>query len=64
MFKLPGGGGVFCKFGFVLPKVVSAVELTPNRTMKTLKSIVKLPHCVKRLSGALAIFNEKSFNFD
>lgn len=46
-----GGGG----FG-LLPNVVSAVELTPNRIMKTVKSIVKLPHCVNRLSGCIFIY--------
>lgn len=45
------GGGVF-----VFPNVVNAVELTPNNTIKTVKSIVKLPHCVKRFKGCLAIF--------
>lgn len=34
-----------------LPNVVSAVELTPNRTMKTAKSMVRLPHCVNLFSG-------------
>lgn len=45
-----GGGG--CGFG-LFPNVVSAVELTPNSTMKTAKSIVRLPHCVNRLSGSI-----------
>lgn len=47
-----GGGGRFGLF----PNVVSAVELTPNNTMKTAKSIVKLPHCVNRLSGSILFY--------
>lgn len=49
MFGGGGGGGGFGLF----PNVVSAVELTPNSTMNTAKSIVKLPHCVNRLSGSI-----------
>lgn len=47
-----GGGGGDCG---LLPKVVNAVELTPNNTMKTANSIVKLPHCVNLLSGSIVI---------
>lgn len=43
------------KFGFVFPKVVNAVELTPNSTMKTTNNIVRLPHCVNRFNGGVAI---------
>jgi len=43
-----GGGWLL-----VLPKVVSAVELTPKRMMKMPKSMVKLPHCVKRFRGCI-----------
>lgn len=39
--------------GLVLPNVVRAVELTPNRTMKTVNSIVRLPHCVKRFKACM-----------
>lgn len=49
VFRVGSGGGGFGLF----PNVVSAVELTPNSTMKTAKSIVKLPHCVNRLSGSI-----------
>lgn len=35
-----GGGGGLGLF----PNVVNAVELTPNNTINTAKSIVKLPH--------------------
>lgn len=34
-----------------LPNVVNAVELTPKRTIKTAKSIVRLPHWVNLFSG-------------
>lgn len=44
-----GGGGGFGLF----PNVVNAVELTPKSTMKTEKSIVRLPHCVNRFNGCI-----------
>lgn len=44
-----GGGGGFGLF----PNVVKAVELTPNRTINTAKSIVKLPHCVNLFNGCI-----------
>lgn len=48
--SLRGGTvGVFCELDF--PKVVKAVEETPNKTIKTAKSIVRLPHCVNLFSG-------------
>lgn len=51
-FGVAAGGGGFGLF----PNVVSAVELTPNNMMNTVKSIVKLPHCVNRLSGSIFSF--------
>lgn len=44
-----GGGGGFGLF----PNVVNAVELTPKSTIKTVKSIVRLPHCVNRFNGCI-----------
>lgn len=49
VFDVGGGGGGLGLF----PNVVSAVELTPNNTMKTANSMVKLPHCVNLLSGSI-----------
>lgn len=50
----PGGGvGAGGCWFWLLPNVVNAVELTPNNIMKTVKSIVKLPHCVNLLSGSI-----------
>lgn len=53
-YLLGGGVGLF-KFVFVFPKVVNAVELTPNNTMKTTNNIVRLPHCVNLFNGGVAI---------
>lgn len=46
-----GGGGGFGLF----PNVVNAVELTPKSTMKTVISIVRLPHCVNRFKGCMLV---------
>lgn len=55
---LPGGCvGAGGGFGGLLPNVVNAVELTPNKTMKTANNMVKLPHCVKRFSGSISSIN-------
>lgn len=35
------------------PKVVKAVELTPNKTIKIANNIVKLPHCVNLFKGCI-----------
>lgn len=63
MKHILGGGvaGTGTVFGLDFPKVVKAVELTPNNTMKTTKSIVKLPHCVKRFNGCILVFLLKMF---
>lgn len=45
-----GGGGGFGLF----PNVVNAVELTPKSTIKMVKSIVRLPHCVNRFNGCIS----------
>lgn len=52
---LPGGCvGAGGGFGGLLPNVVNAVELTPNKTIKTANNMVKLPHCVNRFSGSIS----------
>ena len=57
-FEIPGGGvgGAGTEFGLDFPKVVKAVELTPNNTMNTANSIVKLPHCVNRFNGCILMY--------
>lgn len=51
--NLPIGPGVGGGLLLGLPNVVKAVELTPNKIMKTANNMVKLPHCVKRLRGCI-----------
>lgn len=50
---LRGGGvaGGILLGGF--PKVVKAVELTPNKTINIANNIVKLPHCVNLFNGCI-----------
>lgn len=56
LLNLPGGCvGAGGGFGGLLPNVVNAVELTPNKIIKTVNSMVKLPHCVNRFNGSIFI---------
>lgn len=44
-------------WGLLIPKVVRAVELRENIITKTMKNVVKLPHCVKRFNGFFILLN-------